>query len=133
MKVSSASISKTASVFSSEKISCIVHTTAWTPASCPALNCKAAAACVTSILNNIITALPAILCSTSSTPIGLSPGFRSSGISLQAKNDFKDDVESSSSTYSFLIIWTNVLRKSTVPVPKAREVKILYQPSALRP
>ena len=85
------------------------------------------------ILNNIITALTAILRSTSPTSIGLSPGFLSSEVSLQATNDSNDDGDSSSSTHNFLINWANVLRKSNVAVPKAREVKILLQPSASRP
>ena len=86
-----------------------------------------------SFLNNIIIALPAILCSTSPKSIGLSPDFLSSGIGLQARNDSKDVGDSSSSTHKFLINWAKVLRKSNVAIQKAREVKILRQPSASRP
>ena len=53
-----------------------------------------------SFLNNIVTALLAILRSTSPTPIGYSPGFLSSGISLQVINDSEDDGDSSSSTHT---------------------------------
>ena len=63
---------------------------------------------------------------------GLSPGFLSSGISLQATNDSMDDFDSSSSTNNLLISWANVLHKFTGAVPKA-QVKILRQPSASRP
>ena len=64
--------------------------------------------------SNIIAALPATLFRTSPTVIGLTTCFLSSGISLQATND------SSSSTHNFLISSANILRKSTVAVPKAR-------------
>ena len=84
-------------------------------------------------LNLIITALPAILRNTSPKPIGLRPGFLSSGISLQATNDSKDDGDSSSSTHNFLINWADVLRKSNVAVQKAQEIKIVHQSSAPRP
>ena len=81
-----------------------------------------------SFLNKIITALPATLRSTSPTSIGLSPGFLFS----KATDDSKDDGDSSSATHKFLISWANVLRKFYFVVPKAREVKILRQPSASR-
>ena len=81
----------------------VACTTASTPASCSALICKAPRAYVTSVLNNIIAALPPNLPSTFSTPVGLSPYFSSSEISLQTKNDFKDDHEFNCSTYNILI------------------------------
>ena len=70
--------------------------------------------------SNIIAALPATLFRTSPTVIGLTTCFLSSGISLQATNDSIDDADSSSSTHNFLISSANILRKSTVAVPKAR-------------
>ena len=45
--------------FLRKKKLCIVCTTSSTPASCPALSCKAPGAYVMSFLNNIFTALPA--------------------------------------------------------------------------
>ena len=132
MKAFSTSVSKTAA-FSSEKIFYIACTTASTPAPYPVLSCKAPVGYVMSFLNNIITALPAILCSTSHIPISLSPGFLSSGISQQATDDSNDYGDSSSSTQNVLISWENVLRKFNVAVPKTREVTTLFQPSASRP
>ena len=84
-----------------------------------------------SFLNYIIVALSAILHSTSPAPIGLSLGFLSSGISMQASNDSKNDGDSGSFTHNVLISWVNFLRKSNVAVSKVRE--ILRQPSASRP
>ena len=59
---------------------------------CPAHNCNEAAATYTSFLNTCITTFLIILLSTSPTPIGQSPGFLSSGMSLQAKNASRDEV-----------------------------------------
>ena len=84
LKAFSSSISKILSVLSSLKTSCIACIAASDLATCPPHSCSSPAAWRISFFNKIITAFPAILLSTSLTPISLNPNRLSIGISLHA-------------------------------------------------
>ena len=82
----SASASKTASVLFVPNMSCIECIAALHPASFPPRSCKFPHAFVTSSFTILLATFPAILRSTSPTPIGHKPGFLSRGASLPAIN-----------------------------------------------
>ena len=82
----SASINNIASDSSWSYISCIAWIAASAPASLPAHTCNAPAVLVTSFFYHAHDNFPAILRSTSPTPIGRNPGFLSRGINLHATN-----------------------------------------------
>ena len=85
-----------------------------------------------SVFRKIITAFPAILLSTFSTSVGLSPVHLSYEINLYATNDSRDSVFLISSKQSRFTNNANV-HLSDDDVPNDCNIKIFLQPSALRP
>ena len=97
------------------------------PASCPVQTCSDPPDCITSSLMCETITFPAMRCSTSLTPMGLSAGFQS--IQKKASKDF----DWFSTIHNFLITSAKVLHKSSVLSTKWFDVKILFQPSASSP
>ena len=112
LKAFSAYIGKIPSVLRSLKTSCIACIAASDPATYPPHSCSDPATWSTSFFNRIIIAFPAILLSTSPTPIGLSPGHLFNEINLHAMNDSRDSAFFTSSKQGLLTNSVNVLRKS---------------------
>ena len=76
--------------------------------------------------------LLAILCKTSPTPMGRSPGFLSDGIKRQERKASIVWVWTRS-VDNFWTTFSNVLRRSILDVPKLLEARILRQPLASMP
>ena len=81
-----------------------------------------------------ITTLQQILLRTSPTPIGLSPGFLSNGINLQARSTSRE-LSLISSLHCFLITFASAERKSLLhsPYTGTLDVKGFLHPSASIP
>ena len=118
----SASASKTASVLFVPNMSCIECIAALHPASFPPRSCKFPHAFVTSSFTILMATFPAILRSTSPTPIGHKPGFLSRGASLPAINFWSDAVCLMNSAIA--------LRTSDVQLPNTFDVNIFLHPPA---
>ena len=82
----SASASKTVSALFVPNMSCIECSLGSHPASCPPRSCKFLTAFVSSSFTILMTTFPAILQTTSPTPMGRKPGFLSKGTSPLARN-----------------------------------------------
>ncbi len=106
-----ASTSRTPSVSSSSKISCIAWMAASHPASWPAPSWRDPTADWTSVLVTLRTALSTIRRTISHNPIGRTPGFLFSGISRQAVNDGRPEV--SMKVVQEIVLWYWQVRRAT--------------------
>ena len=111
---------------------CIEYIAASHPASCPPRSCKFSHAFVTSSFTILMTTFPAILRSTSPTPIGRKPGSLSRGASLPAINFWSDAVFWNSILLMQICLVDSAiaLRRSDVQLPNIFDVNIFLHPPA---